>query len=367
MKNACIVLRNYRNSVSAVDYLSVTDAFLFGGYCFSEIRLLPFDDEEEFKKAVLHLKKEAENIVVIADKTLLQTIKNRISDFSDAMFAGTLAGAGAFCEDKVSLFLLAADKGESGAEYVKNVCVPFLNRKYSTRFDRMVLRAVGAGETSVKRLLGEAARMSGDKLTYNYIRKYHEDVIEIVYDPAVPKMLTDDVLRLLTEGLGDAVYALDDTPLERRLVQLLKLRGKKISVAESFTGGGVGRRIVSVPGASEVYFEGLNTYDERSKIKRLGVSEYTLKTVGAVSDETAYEMAAGLIASGDCDISVATTGLAGPKSDRTELPVGLCYIAVGLKESVYVYRYRFEGTREEITETAINYALFQAYRQLKDI
>ena len=51
-----------------------------------------------------------------------------------------------------------------------------------------------------------------------------------------------------------------------------------------FTGGGVSRRIVSVPGASEVYFEGLNTYDERSKIKRLGVSEYTLKTVGAVSD-----------------------------------------------------------------------------------
>ena len=91
------------------------------------------------------------------------------------------------------------------------------------------------------------------------------------------------------------------------------------------------------------------------------------ETVGAVSDETAYEMATGLIAAGDCDISIATTGLAGPKSDRTELPVGLCYIAVGLKEKVYVYRYRFEGTREEITETAINYALFLAYRQLKNI
>ena len=123
--------------------------------------------------------------------------------------------------------------------------------------------------------------------------------MEILYDSSAPKMLADGVLRLFAEGLGDAVYALDDTPLEKRLVQLLKLRGKKISVAESFTGGGVGRRIVSVPGASEVYFEGLNTYDERAKIKRLGVSEYTLRTVGAVSDETAYEMAAGLIASGD--------------------------------------------------------------------
>ena len=54
--------------------------------------------------------------------------------------------------------------------------------------------------------------MSGDRLTYNYRRRYAEDVIEIVYDSSVPRMLTDDVLRLLAEGLGDSVYALDDTP-----------------------------------------------------------------------------------------------------------------------------------------------------------
>ena len=97
------------------------------------------------------------------------------------------------------------------------------------------------------------------------------------------------------------------------------------------------------------------------------MSEFTLGTVGAVSDETAYEMASGLIATGDCDIAGATTGLAGPRSDRTELPVGLCYLAVGLKEKVYVYRHRFSGSREDITETAINYALFLAYRQLKNL
>jgi nicotinamide mononucleotide (NMN) deamidase PncC len=78
-------------------------------------------------------------------------------------------------------------------------------------------------------------------------------------------------------------------------------------------------------------------------------------------------MAAGLISSGNCDISIATTGLAGPKSDRTELPVGLCYIAVGTREKVYVSRYRFDGDRKTITETAINYALFLAYRVLKDM
>jgi PncC family amidohydrolase len=154
--------------------------------------------------------------------------------------------------------------------------------------------------------------------------------------------------------------------MEEQLVNALKLRRRKLSVAESFTGGGIAKRITSVSGASEVYFEGLNTYNENAKIKRLGVSEYTLRTLGAVSDQTAYEMAYGLLNTGDCDIAVATTGLAGPKSDRSQLPVGLCYIAVGTKERIRVYRYIFEGDRQEITEKAINYALFLAYKQIKN-
>ncbi len=84
--------------------------------------------------------------------------------------------------------------------------------------------------------------MSGDKLAYNYIRKYDEDVVEIVYDSSVPKMLTDDVLRLLTEGLGDAIYALDDTPLEKTARAAFKtarqkdLRGGTPSRAAAFLG-----------------------------------------------------------------------------------------------------------------------------------
>ena len=127
------------------------------------------------------------------------------------------------------------------------------------------------------------------------------------------------------------------------------------------------RRITSVPGASAVYFEGINAYDENAKVKRLGVSEYTLRTVGAVSDQIAYEMALGLLNTGDCDVAIATTGLAGPQSDRSLLPVGLCYIAIGTREKICVYRYKFDGSRKEITEKGINYALHMAYKLLKDI
>ena len=233
--------------------------------------------------------------------------------------------------------------------------------------EKTVIRCVGVAETHLKNLILTAKQIDKGACEYKSERKYDENILQIIYDENIPKRLLDDVIRVFAEGLKDCIYALDDTPLVNRLVELLKLRGKRLSVAESFTGGGVSKRIVSVSGASEVFFEGLNTYNEQAKIKRLGVSERTLRTFGAVSEQTAYEMSAGLIATGDCDICIATTGIAGPKSDNSMLPVGLCYLAIGTKERIYVYRYKFDGTREDISETAINYALFLAYKHLKNI
>lgn len=233
--------------------------------------------------------------------------------------------------------------------------------------DKTTIRCVGAKEAQIKALIERAQSFDGGQIAYCHTRRYAEDVIELTYGENISKRLAEDVLRVFAEGLEESIYSLDDTSLPKQLVWLLKLRDKKISVAESFTGGGIARKITSVSGASEVYFEGLNTYSELSKMKRLGVSEYTLKTFGAVSEQTAYEMAAGLMATGDCDICITTTGLAGPNSDKSGLPVGLCFIAVGTQERVFVYRYKFDGSREEITETAINYALFLAYKQLKNM
>lgn len=346
--------------------IACLNAFRSGGYAFSELRFLPYGQEAE--EGLKELYSDSNDLVVIAEKSFALALSKTISEsFSLPFTQATLSGAGLFSGGEKTVFLLVADDPAAGETYVKNACIPFLDRKYSIRYNRMTIRSVGAEAEQIDRLIADAKRMSGDCLRYCVSTKNDESIIEIVYDSSVSKMLADDVLRLFLNGLGDAVYALDDAPLESQLVNLLKLRGKKISVAESFTGGGIAKRIVSVSGASEVYFEGVNTYSERAKSRRLGVSEYTLKTYGAVSDETAYEMAAGLLATGDCDISVATTGLAGPKSDRSQLPIGLAFIAVGLSGKIYVYRHRFDGTREEITEKAINYALMYAYRLLKNM
>ena len=121
-----------------------------------------------------------------------------------------------------------------------------------------------------------------------------------------------------------------------------------------------------MPGASQVYFEGLNTYSNRAKTLRLGVSDVTLGAHGAASDKTAYEMCLGVLSSGECDLAVATTGVAGPTPESVDKPVGLCFVSVGTRERVYVYRFEFTGTREEIAEKGVSHALLLACRRLKE-
>ena len=171
-----------------------------------------------------------------------------------------------------------------------------------------------------------------------------------MYSEEISKSAFDKVFRSLVSSLDEYVYCIEDYTLAERLYQLLKLRRMKISVAESFTGGGIGKKLVEIPGISEVYFEGLNTYSNEAKMQRLGVRNMTLHQ---------------FIKSGNCDISIATTGIAGPKSDNTSKPVGLVYIAVGTRKDVSVFKYNLKGDRNTITNTAVNLALFHAFKTLK--
>ena len=253
--------------------------------------------------------------------------------------------------------------GETGAGIVKAEVLPFLDEKYSVRHAQSVIRAVGVPAERKRTLLAQLRNMAGISV---FDSERDGDLrLEILYNDDSPKMAVDEAVRLAAESLNDYTYAVDDTPLNRRIYEMLKLRGMKLSVAESFTGGGVAKKLIEVPGVSEVLFESIVAYDNGSKMRRLGVQQSTLARCGAVSDDTAYEMAAGLIATGNCSVSLATTGIAGPASDNTNKPVGLCYIAVGTRETVFVYKYIFRGGREDITRRAINQALFLLYKQIK--
>ncbi len=362
MKNACILIKK-RIAVEEGGEASILEGFSLCGYPFEEIRILNLD-EKKLRVALLQMRTESENILLLCDKPALPLLRSLLSNFTCAR---EYAGAGIYEGEECTIFLLSADETETGKDFFDKVCTEYLRAKSGVRYERVVLRAVGANEARVQALLAEGERRSGGKVRFAHSRNYDEDILSVYYDERAPKVGVDGLVRLFADELSDSLYAMEDVSLEGQLVALLKLRGKKLSVAESFTGGGIAKRITSVSGASEVYFEGLNTYAEEAKIQRLGVSQYLLRTAGAVSDQTAYEMALGLLREGNCDVAVATTGLAGPNTDRSGLPVGLCFIAVGTKEKIYVYRYKFDGDRKEITEKAINYALFLAYKTIKNL
>ena len=141
------------------------------------------------------------------------------------------------------------------------------------------------------------------------------------------------------------------------LVEILQAIGQTVATAESCTGGLVSSAIVSVPGASRVFCNGFITYCDEAKHRLLGVLEETLAVHTAVSAETAAEMAYGCAKSGQADLAVAVTGLAGPDGDEFGRPVGTVFVGFCDGPRTLAKQYRFSGDREAVRQQAIEAAL----------
>ena len=141
------------------------------------------------------------------------------------------------------------------------------------------------------------------------------------------------------------------------LVELLKARGLTCATAESCTGGGIGSAITAVPGASEVYLGGVVSYANAVKEGVLGVAAETLATVGAVSSETAAQMAEGVRRLMKADLAVSVTGVAGPGGGTPEKPVGLVWFGLASADGVRTEKALFAGGREEVRAKAVLHAL----------
>ena len=157
--------------------------------------------------------------------------------------------------------------------------------------------------------------------------------------------------------------------LEEQIVLELQQRNQTLTTAESCTGGLLAGRILNVSGASAVYNEGHITYSNEAKERLLGVSHETLEQYGAVSKETAYEMAEGLKKVSSADVAISVTGIAGPGGGSVEKPVGLVYIAVVGPNYQRVEKLPLNPniplTRATIQQQAAEYALHMLYDSLK--
>lgn len=140
--------------------------------------------------------------------------------------------------------------------------------------------------------------------------------------------------------------------------------GWRISVAESCTGGTVSKMITDVPGASSVFDMAVTTYSNEAKIKLLNVNPETLAEFGAVSEETAREMALGAKALSNANIALSVTGIAGPDSNGTKKPVGMVCIGVATDERCYASTFLFTGSRAEIRRLSAKMALKIALNEI---
>ncbi len=152
--------------------------------------------------------------------------------------------------------------------------------------------------------------------------------------------------------------------MEQEIADLLKQYHLTVTTAESCTGGLIAATLVNVPGISGQFEEGYITYSNAAKEKLLGVSAETLERYGAVSVQTAEEMARGAVAVSGADLSIISTGIAGPDGGTKEKPAGLVYLACCLGGKLEVERRQFSGDRQTVRQASVQTALELARRMI---
>ncbi|CEO35178.1 competence damage-inducible protein A [[Clostridium] sordellii] len=169
--------------------------------------------------------------------------------------------------------------------------------------------------------------------------------------------LIDEVENKIKTVVGKYLYGYGETTLEETVAKLLVEKNLTIAVSESCTGGMVSSMLIDYPGISQVFMEGCVTYSNEAKMSRLGVKKETLDSFGAVSTETAIEMAKGVAMNLKTNVGLSTTGIAGPGGGTTEKPVGLVYIGLYINGKTKVKKLNLAGSREKIRVKATKEAL----------
>lgn len=223
-----------------------------------------------------------------------------------------------------------------------------------------VIRIFGPGESQVEEMLKEVIDQAQN---YNLALLAHEGEIDVRVTAdgqdyqesvAILTKVTEQINRIM----GKSVYGYDDDDTLSAVVgKLLNSRQLSVSVAESCTGGLLGKMITDIPGSSRYFWGGVLTYSNQAKESLLGVNPATLQKYGAVSRETALEMAWGVKRLSGTDMGVAITGIAGPEGGSEEKPVGLVYIAVAGDNLEQVREMRFVGSRSAIRTLSAKSAL----------
>lgn len=228
------------------------------------------------------------------------------------------------------------------------------------------LRFLGIGESIIAKKVDSIIQNSKNPTVAPYAKDYEailritaKDKSEEVCDKLIDKKCNE-----IRNILGEYIYGEDEDSIQSVVGKILCKNKLTISTAESCTGGMVAETIISFPGISEVFKEGVITYSNEAKIKRIGVKEETLKEFGAVSEETAKEMVEGVAKLANSNIAISTTGIAGPGGGTEEKPVGLVYIGIYINGETIIGKFNLNGNRDAVRRKATMNALNMLRKEL---
>lgn len=240
---------------------------------------------------------------------------------------GTAPGLGLKKNGKC-VVMLPGPPYEMAPMYHESV-VPYLAEYADGAIVSHTVRTMGIGESAMAEIVADM--LEKENPTVAPYAKKGEALLRVTAKAETAheaEKLCKPVIDEIKSRLGGYVYGIDSESIEQKVVELLKDKGMTLATAESCTAGYIPKRITDIPGASSVFEYGAITYSNDVKQKVLGVKAETLATYGAVSEQTATEMAAGIRRVSGADIGIAVTGIAGPGNDGTDKPVGLCFIAI---------------------------------------
>jgi len=174
------------------------------------------------------------------------------------------------------------------------------------------------------------------------------------------------IAKTLTERVGKYIVSSDEFSKSEVLKKMLIRNGMSISVAESCTGGMLGSYLTELSGSSQFFYGGVIAYSNAIKTTQLGVSVETLDLYGAVSEQTAIEMATGVKEKLNTDIGISITGIAGPSGGSIDKPVGTVWIGMSTPMSNYARKFLFGKHRSANRELSVSSATNMLIEYLKD-
>ncbi len=252
---------------------------------------------------------------------------------------------------------------------LKEVVIPYLSKMCNATIFSRVLKFYGIGESDLEEKLQDLIAQQTNP-TIAPLAKMGEVTVRLtakaknkIEAQEIIKPVEDEIIK----RIGSFLYGFDDDSIEKIVAQLLFNFNKTISIAESCTGGLTAHKLTNIPGISQHFDRGIVSYSNKAKHELLQVKLDTIKKYGAVSEQTAKEMAQGVRLSSGSDIGVSITGIAGPDGGTHEKPVGLVYIGYSDSKTTYVEQHFFNGSRINIKERSASSALHLVRKMIQGL